>query len=215
MKSNCFNVATQSGRGATLSEGTFLGRLHDMIEYAEDQRLQSIISWTPDGRAIVIHDPDKLVEVLMHLFYGRIKYRSFLRQLNKWSFKRVLDAGTHKNAFQHPYFLRGRKALCEQMTREAFRREPDRPKFQEAAKESPQKPTENGSSMLDPTNAVPLSLAPLGSSASLEALTCLEGPSKRTHRTRGDGTVDGLAEFEGRRFHPLDGNLERDPSSSD
>jgi hypothetical protein len=62
---------------------------------------------------------------------------------------------------------------------------------------------------------VPLSLAPLGSSASLEALTCLEGPSKRTNRTRGDGTVDGLAEFEGRRFHPLDGNPERDRSSSD
>jgi hypothetical protein len=35
-----------------LSEVTFLGRLHDMIEYAEDQRLQSIILWTPNGQAI-------------------------------------------------------------------------------------------------------------------------------------------------------------------
>jgi hypothetical protein len=204
-----FNISTQSGRAATLSEGTFLGRLHDMIEYAEEQRLQSIISWTPDGRAIVIHDPDKLVQDLMHLFYGQIKYRSFLRQLNKWSFKRVSDAGTRKNAFQHPYFLRGRKALCEQMTREAFRREPDRPKFQQGAKESPQNPTENASSMPDPTNAVP------PSSASLEPLTRLEGPSEHTNRTSGDGTVDGLVEFEGRRFHPLDGILERKRSSSE
>jgi hypothetical protein len=215
MKSNFLNVAIQSGRAATLSEGTFLGRLHDMIEYAEKQGLQSIISWTPDGQAIVIHDQDKLVQDLMHLFYGRIKYRSFLRQLNKWSFKRVSGSGAPKNAFQHPHFLRGRKALCELMTREAFRREPNLPKFQQAAKETPQNLRENASSMPDPTNIVPPSSAPLRPSASAESSTRLDGPSERTNRTSGGGPLDGLVEFEGRRFHPLDGNLERDRSSSD
>ena len=102
------------------SEDLFPGRLHDMIDYAERHDLKSILCWSTDGSAFFVHDPDRLVD-LLPLFFGQTKYRSFHRQMNMWSFERLLH-GPNKNAFYHPYFIRGQKAICENMTKEAFKR---------------------------------------------------------------------------------------------
>ena len=103
------------------SEALFPGKLHDMIDYAERHHLESIICWTPDGQAFYVHDPDRLVEILP-LFFGQTKYRSFHRQMNMWSFERLLT-GRNKNAFHHPYFMKGQKSICQDMTRDAFKRQ--------------------------------------------------------------------------------------------
>ena len=97
------------------SEVQFPGKLHDMMMFVERECLESIISWADEGRAIMINDPEKLVQILP-LFFGQTKYRSFRRQLNMWRFERIGE-GPLKGAFTHPLFLRGQKALCAKMSR--------------------------------------------------------------------------------------------------
>lgn len=97
------------------SETQFPGKLHDMMSFVESQGLQSVISWDMTGRTFLIHDPEKLVELLPK-FFSQTKYRSFRRQLNMWHFERILE-GANIGAFHHPYFVRGNKALCSYMSR--------------------------------------------------------------------------------------------------
>lgn len=97
------------------SEVQFPGKLHDMMTFVEREGLESIISWVRNGSALMVHNPEKLVE-LLPLFFSQTKYRSFQRQLNMWHFQRVLD-GPDRGAFVHPYFIRGNKPLCAYMSR--------------------------------------------------------------------------------------------------
>lgn len=96
----------------------FPGKLHDLMSFVEKQGLESAISWVMNGRAFLIRDPEKLVELLPK-FFSQTKYRSFRRQLNMWHFERVLD-GPNRGAFHHPYFVRGNKSLCSYMSRHLF-----------------------------------------------------------------------------------------------
>ena len=100
-------------------EGRFPGKLHDLLEYVEREGLQFIISWIREGRAVMVHNSEKLVEILP-LFFGQTKYRSFQRQLNMWSFERIQE-GPEKGAFWHPYFIRGMKSLCQNISRNSFK----------------------------------------------------------------------------------------------
>jgi hypothetical protein len=97
------------------SETQFPGKLHDMITCVECQGLDSIVSWIKNGTAFMVHNPEKLLEILP-VFFGQTKYRSFERQLNGWYFERILD-GPDKGAFMHPYFVRGNKFMCTLMSR--------------------------------------------------------------------------------------------------
>ena len=98
------------------SESKFPGKLHDMMKYVEQQGLEHVISCVLNGRGFMIHDPDRIVDILP-LFFGQTKYRSFRRQLNMWHFDRVKE-GPNKGAFLHPYFVRGNRELCSQMSRQ-------------------------------------------------------------------------------------------------
>ena len=97
------------------SDKQFPGKLHDMMTYIEYMGLEHIVSWIHNGRGFMVHDPEKMVEILP-LFFSQTQYRSFSRQLNMWHFERVLD-GSCKGAFVHPYFLREHKLLCGNMSR--------------------------------------------------------------------------------------------------
>jgi HSF-type DNA-binding len=97
------------------SESQFPGKLYDLLEYVAENDLESVISWARNGTAIMIHDPDKLVEILPK-FFGQTKYRSFRRQLNMWHFHRIME-GPHRGAFVHPCFIRGNKQLITYMSR--------------------------------------------------------------------------------------------------
>ncbi len=99
------------------SENQFPGKLHDLLEYAATNGLESTISWIRNGTAIMVHDPEKLVEILPN-FFGQTKYRSFRRQLNMWHFHRIAE-GPHRGAFAHPCFIRGNKELINYMNRHA------------------------------------------------------------------------------------------------
>ena len=108
------------------------------MEYVELQGLDSIISWIMGGRAIKIHNPEKIVD-LLPLFFSQTKYRSFQRQINMWHFDKIID-GPEKGGYYHPYFLKGHKALCSKMRRNLM----DQPKSPRSLKNfSKLKITEN------------------------------------------------------------------------
>ncbi len=102
----------RSGNGSQ-----FPGRLHDLMEYVEEKRIDNVIGWVLDGRGFIVHDPDRLME-LLPLFFSQTKYRSFSRQLNMWHFERI-EHGPSKGAFIHPYFVRGNRELSHAMSRHA------------------------------------------------------------------------------------------------
>ena len=102
------------------SVGLFPCKLMDMIDYAEQQGLDEVISWTSDGRAFNVNNSDMLV-MLLPRFFGQTKYASFQRQLHLWSFEKVRE-GSDRGAMAHPFFIRGRKAILQNMSRESFKR---------------------------------------------------------------------------------------------
>lgn len=108
------NDTGNTPRGAAGSQ--FPGKLHDLMTYTEQQGLEHIISWVQNGFAIMVHDPEKLLEILPLFGFGQTKYRSFQRQLNMWHWERIAD-GPFKGGWKHPYFLRGNKLLCSYMSR--------------------------------------------------------------------------------------------------
>ncbi|KAG7349271.1 HSF-type DNA-binding protein [Nitzschia inconspicua] len=100
------------------SESQFPGKLYDLLEYVSENDLESAICWARNGTAIMVHDPDKLVEILPK-FFGQTKYRSFRRQLNMWHFHRIME-GPYRGAFMHPCFIRGNKQLLTYMSRHVY-----------------------------------------------------------------------------------------------
>ena len=58
--------------------------------------LKKIVSWQPHGKAFKIHDRKKFVSVVMPVWFMRIKYTSWIRQLNTYGFKKVHEDGPDK-----------------------------------------------------------------------------------------------------------------------
>lgn len=59
----------------------FPGKLHDLMTYTEQKGMSDIISWVQNGQAIMVHDADRLLQILPHFGFSQTKYRSFQRQL--------------------------------------------------------------------------------------------------------------------------------------
>lgn len=108
------NGLQNPARGAASAQ--FPGKLHDLMTFTEREGLDNVISWVQNGRAILVHDPEKLLQILPHFGFSQTKYRSFQRQLNMWHWERILD-GPFKGGWIHPYFIRGNKVLCSFMSR--------------------------------------------------------------------------------------------------
>ena len=98
------------------SQSLFPGKLHAMMQHIESENLESVMSWVLNGHGFMIHNPEKLVDILP-LFFGLTKYRSFRRQLNMWHFERIIIDGPNKGAFVHPYFVKHNPSLCALMSR--------------------------------------------------------------------------------------------------
>ncbi|KAG7338685.1 HSF-type DNA-binding protein [Nitzschia inconspicua] len=91
----------------------FPARLHDLLDNAEEQGYDDIISWHGDG--FKIHDTDKLLPIL-NLRFRITRLKSFLRQLQAWDFHRV-HCGPDKGLCTHKLFQRGNRILSTGMKR--------------------------------------------------------------------------------------------------
>ncbi|OEU18195.1 hypothetical protein FRACYDRAFT_182865, partial [Fragilariopsis cylindrus CCMP1102] len=92
-----------------------------MLDDAEKKGHSHIISWNTDGKSFVIkqchnNDSGSVLLPILKMYFRQTKYRSFLRQLQGYSFFRE-TRGEYKGKCSHSLFVRGRRSLCLEMKR--------------------------------------------------------------------------------------------------
>lgn len=108
------------GRGKSSSETApiFLRKTYEMIDTCNP----SIATWSEDGVAFVVKDPEKFASNILGQFFKHNNFSSFVRQLNFYGFRkiksdplRIKDASTDAESkywkFRHEKFQRGRPDL--------------------------------------------------------------------------------------------------------
>jgi hypothetical protein len=104
-------------RGHGSQQVSFPAKLYNLLANVERQGATHIVSFTPDGRAFKIHDPDAFMRDVAPDFFRQSHITSFVRQLNFYGFDRV-PHGPNRGAFAHPSFLRGRPELLDSIERQ-------------------------------------------------------------------------------------------------
>ena len=75
-------------------------KLYDMLEEAKSRNFEHIVSWLPNCSSFKVHNViDFVQEILPHYFGSQIRYRSFQRQLNLYSFQRCTDCGEGRGMY--------------------------------------------------------------------------------------------------------------------
>ena len=69
----------------------------------------------PHGRALIVHNSKKVETDILPRYFKQTKIKSFLRQLNKWGFKRLTGKGPDEGSYFHELFLRGMPWLVTSM----------------------------------------------------------------------------------------------------
>lgn len=94
----------------------FPWKLHRILDDADANDFNDVISWVPTQNGFKVHKPKTFDTDIMPKYFNNTKYKSFQRQLNMWGFDRV-GSGPYKGAYLHRFFVRGKPELCESMQR--------------------------------------------------------------------------------------------------
>jgi len=86
-----------------------------MLDDAPNKGHSEIVSWSQSGLSFKIHDTNAIVPILAN-YFRQTKYKSLLRQLQGYGFKRVTN-GEMKGQVSHPMFVRGNRKACMEMKR--------------------------------------------------------------------------------------------------
>mmetsp|Transcript_18662 Transcript_18662/g.53805 ORF Transcript_18662/g.53805 Transcript_18662/m.53805 type:complete len:518 (-) Transcript_18662:295-1848(-) len=104
----------EGGSGSAI----FPSKLHEMLS---DPDAQGLVAWLPHGRAWRVLDADRFARsTLLSRHFRHGNYRSFMRQVSGWGFRRV-ERGRDSGAYYHQLFLRGMTHLCARMSRTAIK----------------------------------------------------------------------------------------------
>ena len=77
---------------------------HKMLQDAEQNDFQDIVSWSSTGGSFKVHKPLEFVDKIMpEYFHVQTKYKSFQRQLNLYGFTRI-HQGTNKGSYAHKWY---------------------------------------------------------------------------------------------------------------
>ena len=76
---------------------------------------QSIIHWLPDGLSFIIADKQRFSDEILPKYFGEALFRSFIRKLNRWGFRRVKKIHGGESSFAHNDFVREKPWLCLKM----------------------------------------------------------------------------------------------------
>jgi len=115
---NLPSTKTKSEKDLQRDCRTFPVRLYEMVEN-ETLRESPVVSWTPDGAGIVIHNEHLfLTEVLPKYRFRASKMASIQRNLNIYGFQRLIR-GAYAGSYFHPKFYRGmpEEELCSVVRR--------------------------------------------------------------------------------------------------
>jgi len=125
----------RSFRRARRTVPAFLEKLVNMLETAPS----SLICWDKDGTTFLVLDPIRFAKEVLPKFYNTSNFSSFVRQLNFYSFHKVVEdsrkgdttkSGERSWKFMHKRFLRGRLDLLPEIKRKTYQ-DDDAPKREE------------------------------------------------------------------------------------
>ncbi len=100
-------------------DNCFPYKLHLMLENAERDNYNHIVSWVKGGTAFKVHNSKEFVAQVMPMFFDQSKYESFRRQLNLYQFTREAR-GCDRGIISHPQFMKGARWLCEEIKKARF-----------------------------------------------------------------------------------------------
>jgi hypothetical protein len=95
---------------------TFPWTLHVMLEDAERDNFEHIVSWVDDGTAFKVHDSKEFVTKVMPNYFDQTRYESFRRQLNLYGFARY-SKGRNRGIISHSCLIKSDFSLCGNITR--------------------------------------------------------------------------------------------------
>ena len=111
-----FDLMMEKAKEGQQQRQPFPLQLHKLLDLAQESGDEDVLSWLPCGTAFRVHDREKFAKKFMKTFFKQSVFKSFLRQLNMWGFRRVVH-GKGKGAYQHDLFRRGEPELCYGMVR--------------------------------------------------------------------------------------------------
>ena len=104
------------GDGDAAVVDTFPYKLYRMLETAEQEGEDDIISFTQEGRAFTIHKTEEFVTKIMPRYFSTARLTSFQRQLNLYGFRRIQE-GPEKGSYFHKNFVKGNQKQCQKIKR--------------------------------------------------------------------------------------------------
>mmetsp|Transcript_3811 Transcript_3811/g.5518 ORF Transcript_3811/g.5518 Transcript_3811/m.5518 type:complete len:627 (-) Transcript_3811:143-2023(-) len=78
------------------------------------EELAHVITWMQHGRSFIVRDQEAFRDDVMPRFFKPTLYKSFIRQLSLWGFKRI-TRGPDAGSYYHELFLRGKPNLVTRM----------------------------------------------------------------------------------------------------
>ncbi|XP_039976837.1 heat shock factor protein 1 isoform X2 [Xiphias gladius] len=113
------------GGGALLSGGNVPAFLTKLWTLVEDPDTDPLICWSPSGTSFHVFDQGRFSKEVLPKFFKHNNMASFIRQLNMYGFRKVVhieQGGLVKperddTEFQHPFFIRGKEHLLENIKR--------------------------------------------------------------------------------------------------
>jgi HSF-type DNA-binding len=102
----------------------FPPRLFRLLDRAEEEGFNHVISWQLHGRCFAVHGQEAFKRMLPVLMPGMTQWKSFQRQLRVWGFTRLTE-GRDSNGYYHELFLRYRPHLLCRMRRHSHARDRD------------------------------------------------------------------------------------------
>lgn len=89
-------------------------KVYEMLENAERQKFDHIVSWNEVGTGFMVHDKDHFTREIVPHYFNLTKYKSFQRQLSLYGFQRV-TVGPNKGLRFHEKLRKGELELVRQM----------------------------------------------------------------------------------------------------
>jgi len=95
---------------------SFPYKLYSLLEEANDQGFSDIVSWQPQGKSFIVHQPKVFVQSILPQKFKQTKFKSFLRQLNIYGFTRI-QHGPNKGGYAHAHLIQGYPELLNMIKR--------------------------------------------------------------------------------------------------
>lgn len=82
----------------------FLRKVYYMLE---NNQHNDLVSWSPDGAALVVKKPTEFAEEVLPCYFKHNNFASFVRQLNMYNFKKKKNY-QYDHAYGHEMFQKGK-----------------------------------------------------------------------------------------------------------